>query len=211
MPVRSQLTSYTTHDYMSKPGELKRPRPCTSVSRRSTSGSGGSIGRKLPVRITLENQEVTKSKEGVLFVDFILTNVGSSTLSLPISPNARKLEPPDSIKSYTWNCLRLYVTTDAAQDSVLVPETSLYGDQAYPETVAAIAPGEFLKVHSKIKLPSTLTAASVGSVLVAHASLITETTVTINGQTVSNAEELGSAASAQYALKGMALQPLPMK
>jgi hypothetical protein len=53
--------------------------------RNIKSGRAGSIGRKLPIQVTLEFPDTASSAEEPITVAFVLTNTGSNDLLIPIS------------------------------------------------------------------------------------------------------------------------------
>lgn len=166
------------------------------VARRgqATSGSSGTIGRRLPLRLTAEPHRTQAKPAGEIFVDFILTNTGKEDLTLPISV----LEPTDQKASYTLRRLRLYITSNEKEIQVLLPETSLYGSQEVPRSLATLSPGQSLRVFARVKLDSARNGIAGRAPFVAHAALSVETTKNINGETVSEAQEIGSAMSSEY-------------
>jgi len=169
--------------------------PIHELSRRADSGSGGSIGRKLPLKVAVEINGADPNDTGATLVCFVITNTGKDKLTVPISPNPGDLEPADPGADYTLSRLSFYMTADKDRRTVLSPETSLYGAQTFPETLMTMAPGESLRVLTRVRLSSDK---SDPPVFMAHVSLNTDKIRTVGGRTISHSQEVGSAESAEY-------------
>src|SRR5258708_2005563 len=171
--------------------------PIRERRRPPTAGSGGTMGRKLPISLAIEIRDAQPSATGDSLVLFVLTNSGRDKLTVPISPHPGDLEPSNPGANYALSRLSLYITTsDRAQSHALLPGTNLYGNQAFSGTLATLAPGESLRVLVRVKLlvePSK--PGTSAPVYVAHVILSTETIKTISGRTVSDTREIGSATS----------------
>lgn len=173
--------------------------PIRDRSRPPAGGSAGSIGRKLQLRVALERSDAPQDESGRSLVEFVLTNSGSDLLTLPTSPNPGDLEPEDPNVTYTLSHMSLYVTSDRAEGSVLLPGTNLYGNRGMPGTLVTLSPGETMKVLARVSLgPSPHLATPDARVFVAHATLANETVKTINKRTLSVTQEVGSSTSPDY-------------
>ncbi len=177
--------------------------PIRERLRSATTGTSGSIGRKLAIQVAIETTRTSPNDSGMTELDFILTNTGKTVLTLPISPHPRDLEPTDPKTDYTVEVLRLYVTSDKRQGLALSKTTDLYGSRMSPETLVKLAPGESIRVLTILVLPRDPHTSEAGETFVAHAVLDSETIRNINGQTVSNTQELGSASSIEYASRSL--------
>jgi hypothetical protein len=178
--------------------------PARERRRQPKSGSGGSIGRKLPMNVAIEIRDPKQNAAGEVLAVFVLTNSSKEKLTIPVSPNPGDFEPEDPEASYALKCLSLYITSDRAQNRALLPETNLYGSVDSSGTMATLAPGESLRVLARVKLPAESSKPETSApVFVAHVIFSTETIRTINGRTVVDTEEIGSATSSEYTAQGL--------
>ena len=166
--------------------------PIRGRLRNPTAGTSGSIGRKLAMQIAIETTRTSPNDSWRAEVDFILKNTGKVVLTLPLSPHPGDLEPANA--RYSVEVLSLYVTSGKRQDSLLSGRTSLYGSRVSPETLVKLAPGESIRVLTRIGVPQD-SAGTADQVFVGHASLEHQTVKTTNGQTIDNTREVGSASS----------------
>ena len=173
--------------------------PIRGRIRNPTAGHGGSVGRKLPLRVELETRGSPPDEKGLTEVEFILANTGKEPLTLPISPHPGDMEPSDPKVSYTLQVLHLYVTSDKRQELTISGRTDLYGKRDSPEAFVKLAPGESIRVLTRVALPTdpSLNGAAQ-AVFVAHVVLDDETIKTRDGQTTEDTQEVGSAGSSEY-------------
>lgn len=169
--------------------------PIHERSRRAESGSGDSIGRKLPLKVDVEINGADPHDTGATLICFVITNTGKDKLTVPISPNPGDLEPADPGAGYTLSRLSFYMTSDKDRRAVLSAETSLYGAQTFPETLLTMAPGESLRVPARVRLFPDKSGAPV---FTAHVSFNTDKIKITGGRTVLHSQEIGSATSAEY-------------
>jgi hypothetical protein len=175
--------------------------------RNAGAGSGSGIFRKLQLQIAIEVPRASPNDNRPTEVDFILTNSGKDELTIPISPNPGDFEPADPKVSYTVKLLNLYITTDMRQ-GILPGGADLYGNRAFPGTLVTLAPGKSVRVLTRVALPLVLVADQTSTaVFVAHAVLNDETIRTVDGQTLVDGQEIGSATSPPYTLKSLFKSP----
>ena len=170
--------------------------PVRQRQKEPTGGSGGGVGRSLTLRVAIEARG-SPDENGRTLVNFVLTNSGKIDLTLPISPHPADFEPADTERRNTVKVLSLCVTSDKQQAHILVGQPNLYGSNSVPGTLVTLAPGESMQVLSKVAFPPT--DAQHGSlVFVGHATLGNETVKEVNGQILSETQEIGSASSSEY-------------
>lgn len=176
------------------------PQPNRKAGR---SGSFGTIGRKLPVKLTVKADVVTTTSKGTV-VEFRFENTGAGNLVVPVSQDFSKLENADAKGTYSLSCLRLNITSNELQTEAVLPETVLCGNSVFPETVVRLAPNESLRVLARIKFPPDSATLPDGKfVFVAHAYLEKETTRRTLAGDVSDSQEIGSATSAPYSPRAL--------
>lgn len=163
--------------------------------RNIKSGRAGSIGRKLPIQVTLEFPDKSSSAEESITIAFVLTNTGRNDLLIPISLHEHDLEPKNKDIPYSVQDLQLVVT---GQDGVLAGGANLYGNDAHPETILKLAPGKWLRVLARVRVLDESITQKKGTTLIAHAILDIETLKTVRGETTLDSQEMGSARSAEY-------------
>ena len=179
--------------------------PVRQMARQPTEGSGGGIGRKLPVALTVETQGGAPDSEGRTEVDFVITNSGKADLSLPISPHPADFEPTDPNVTYTLKVLNLSMGLGNGRgpnrkETLLRGGARLYGESSSPASLAVLTPGESIRVRATVVLPSDRIPPGSSLSLVAHAGLGDETVKSASGHTASSARESGSADSQDYPL-----------
>ena len=127
----------------------------------------------LPVRLELRISNAPLQPDGTALVDFVITNIGTETISLP-----------SSLKDNgAWSdILTLWFTSDAIKDGyfkdcasgqlvkveILPTSAELYGRRSDPHSFILIAPNQSVKVHASSRAelqPGTHTAT-------AHAELV---------------------------------------
>ena len=128
---------------------------------------------RLPIRLELRIPNGPLQPNGTTFVDFVITNVGTETISLPSSINGN---------GQSSDILTLWFTSDAVKDAYfkdtasarpvkieIVPTSAeLYGRSNDPHSFLLVAPNQSVRVHasSRVQLqPGTHTAT-------AHAELL---------------------------------------
>ncbi len=180
--------------------------PVRERHRNPTSGRGGSASRRLPLEVAIRVHDRSNDIKEKIDVEFILTNVGETSLTLPISPNPGDLEPKDPSATYTVLYLNVFLTSDQGpkggrQSTVLSGGAGLYGQPVFPQTLATLAPGESLKVMTQVAVPPAPTAmgARRAVVLVGHAWLYEQTLTPVDNQLTLENKEVGSASSVDYA------------
>lgn len=166
--------------------------------REPTSGSGGGIGRKLPILLAIETHGSSPDESGRTLVEFILNNSGKEEIALPISPNSGDFEPEDARSTYTVTTLSLYVTSDKAQASPLAGHINLYGSNSISGTLAKLKAGQSVRVLARVAFPQVSTPPDGSFVFVGHARLENETVKPVAGQIVSIMKEIGSSTSSEY-------------
>jgi hypothetical protein len=168
----------------------------TGEQQRSIkSGRAGSIGRKLPIQVTLEFPDTNSSAQGLITVAFVLTNTGGDDLLIPISLHEHDFESKSKDVPYTVQHLHLLVT---GQEGVLAGGANLYGNDAHPETILKLAPGKWLRVFARVRVLDEPVTQKKGTTLIAHVILDIETLKTVHGETTLDSQEIGSARSAEY-------------
>lgn len=171
--------------------------PSHENDRQVRSGHFGSIGRILPIRtvITTHNGQVD-AKSTV--IEFTLTNSGKESLNIPISPNFKDLVPTQPGAAYSVKHLRLYITSDKKQESMLDGGADLYGNQEAPSTLCDLGPGKSIRVLARVGLSATEAMKETSDIFVAHTVLNRETIKPVHGEAVMDTEEIGSAISSEY-------------
>ena len=162
---------------------------------------GGGVGKRLPIQVTLEFQGRSEEDKGKSLVDFVLTNTGSTDIKVPLSPSPGDLEPKTAQPNYTVTSLAVRITVYVDGKRISVGGADLYGTGRVPKSLASLAPGQSLRVHTAIGLPSL----EKGSALVGYAGLSSEIVSTDDGRTSFDIQEIGYALSTAY--PGSSLQP----
>ena len=177
--------------------------PAKRRQREPTAGTGGGVGRKLSILVSIETHRSSPDENGGSLVEFVLTNSGKEDLSLPVSPNPADFEPADARRSYKVKVLNLYVTYDKPEANSLDGRATLYGNDSMPGTMVKLAPAESIRVLARVTFPSSTSAPNVPFVLVAHAILESETVRPIKGEVFSRSQEVGSSSSPEYSLSDL--------
>jgi hypothetical protein len=167
--------------------------PNREATTRVDAGKGGSIGRKLQLNISVEVLHPTANSDGTYDVLFLLTNVGSTDLVLPISPHPHDFEVGDPPKSYSVKHLSLYLTSDK-QPELALWGAHLYGNSTIPVSLATLKPTATLRILAKLSTPSDTGRRSV----TAHAVLNVEMIKSRSGEVSADSEEIGSAHSQTF-------------
>ncbi len=170
--------------------------------RSPAAGTVGSVGRRLPVDVTIGAESL---KKGVVEIE--ITNTGRTELVLPVSPDAGELEPADPHEPYTLQVLNISLTSSEGARQVAVGEASLYSSAAAPSTYVRLAPEESVRVLIASRLSKSEAASTDASpnarvlgVVVAHATLSRQAITVRDGKLYENTEELGYADSAPVSL-----------
>jgi hypothetical protein len=172
--------------------------PVRERQRNAMAGHGGSIGRNLPLRVTIEIQGPSPNSAGKSVVEFTITNLGKTDLTIPISPNPGDLEPSDPKASYTGMFLGLRVTSGRAPGTILSGGADLYGSHSFPGTLITLTPSESIQVLALVTFPPVSPPESNADVFVADATLNSETIKMVNGQPLLDMQNIGSARSQKY-------------
>jgi hypothetical protein len=178
--------------------------PIRERRRQPSSGSGSSIGYKLPIQLTVKATGAAPDENGRTLLEFTLANTGKNELSIPISPHPADLEPEEPKASYAVKTLNFYLTLDTVtnrQQVTLPGGAYLYGSSDFPGTMVSLPVGESISVLARVALPRT--AVEHGKVIVGRVTLNDETTKTVKGQTSSDVKEIGSGESQDYPLRSL--------
>jgi hypothetical protein len=184
-------------------GEIRVVDATVSVRNRlrpPTAGHFGSIGYKLPLRVTVDVISRAAGGDGVGLVDFTLTNVGKTALQLPISVHPRDLEPKDSNENYAVAVLGIYLTRGGGKGNVLPGRVDLYGSPKFPETMEELPPGASIRVITRMLSGPSDSAPVSSGVLRAHVVLEDQRVSTKGGETSEDTKEVGSAESDEFKL-----------
>ena len=173
--------------------------PVRQRAREGSLGRGGGVGRKIPLQVAIAVIGDWDA-DGMIEVDFTLTNTGRDALTIPISPNPGDLEPVDAA-GYKVKRLTLRVTSSEMSGGVLPGGADLYGSPRFPETLTTVASGASVRVLTRVSLPHS--ADAVENVFMASAILNDETIKTVDGKTLSDLREIGSAYSPEYRLRSL--------
>jgi hypothetical protein len=176
--------------------------PIRQRVREVSVGRGGGVGRKIPLRVVIAVLGGWDDK-GKIEVDFTLTNIGKDELTIPISPNPGDLEPADPKASYMVESFALRIAPREKPGGILPGGADLYGSPRLPETLTTLAPGDSVRVLTRVALPRVPSAEEGTVVFVASAMLNNERIKTVNGQIVSDLQEIGSASSPEYTLESL--------
>jgi hypothetical protein len=171
-----------------------------------TGGSGGGIGRRLPLTVAITSRGGAVNSDGQAYVDFIVANTGKTDFILPISLHPGDFEPRDLKTAYNLKVMSLFLSLDTGRgaerfEKVLSGGARLYGNHTIPASLFKLAPGESVRIETLISLPPNTGLGSVGQYYVAHASIDDETTKLVAGQTVADSREIGSTRSEDYSLE----------
>jgi len=171
-----------------------------SRRREPTSGSGGGIGRKLPLAVSIETREAASNDSARAKVEFIITNSGNSNIELPISPNPGDFEPDDPRKPYTLLVLNAFLTADTEKgpefnEAMLAGGAYLYGERSSPSSIVKLPPGRSIHILAFAALPRHQQFVGSAVKVVAHVELSQETVATSGPSTSAQTVEIGSASS----------------
>ena len=171
--------------------------PIHETKRRVAAGHSGSIGRRLAVALSVEVGATAAIPREPFDAEFVLENSGKDNLVVPVSPNPGDFEPKDPSISYSVKHLSLFLTFGKRQAPILWG-AQLYGSPQMPGTLVVIAPGKSLRVLARIAAPAAPPESEANIIVpfVAHAILNDETIQEVNGKTLMESVEIGSATSA---------------
>jgi hypothetical protein len=177
--------------------------PVRERARVASMGRGGGVGKKIPLRVAIAVLGGWDDS-GKIEVDFTLTNAGKDAVTIPISPNPGDFEPADPKAGYTVTSLSLQVIPHKRPGGILAGGAVVYGSSKLPETLMTLAPGDSVRVLTRVALPQISSAEEEDTVaFVASAMLNSETIKTVGGQSVSEMHEIGSAYSPEYNLQSL--------
>jgi hypothetical protein len=179
--------------------------PARRAKREATTGTGGGVGRKLPLRVSIAVPNPSPEADGRTVVEFTLTNLGKEPLTIPVCPHPGDLEPADPQVNYTLTDLALLVNfTEKGKMRIPLGGASLYGSPEFPETLASLRPGESIRVLTKVLLP---TDPREGSSFVGYAGLVTRSIYTNGSRISSIMQEIGYAVSPPYTANALLGRP----
>ena len=116
--------------------------------RPPSEGSGGGLGRKLPLQVQIESISEAANPDQSAEATFVLKNIGPSQLDLPTSPHPRDFEPQNPGTPYAMTVLSLYLTTDGS--AFPLPGTvELFGDSSISGSMISLPPGGTLTIKTK--------------------------------------------------------------
>ncbi len=163
------------------------------LTRKIIGGTSGGTGQSLPVDLQTVIVNGGKKAGDKLFVDFIITNSGRQSIVLPVSPNARDIEPEGSSPS-TFKRLSLFLTVEHGREPLMLKGgASLYGTSALEGTLRTLRPSESLIVHTVFLLASWEGPLSGTQTLTGHVRLLNETLKPKGSNLESVSSEIGSA------------------
>jgi hypothetical protein len=171
--------------------------PTRQRRREAIRGSGGSVGRKLPVQVAIETNVSAPDANGRMLVEFVLTNSGGADLTLPVSPNPGDFEPADPKAAYSVIRLGLGISLSKKPGVIFPGGAELYGNKDVPGSLASLAPGDSIRILTRVALPEPGIDHNVEA-FEAIASLYNETMKKVNGELVSDSQSLGFARSKEY-------------
>jgi hypothetical protein len=175
--------------------------PHRSPDFGTTGGSGGGIGRKLPLRLSIELQGTPfNGTNGKSVIEFVLTNIGKENILVPVSPDGADVEWSDSFRK-----LSIYITSDKKHEVMLKaggnprsPFVSLYGVDVAHGTVTVLSSGNSIRVRAEVALPQAPVEKAAVQVFVAHGMMDDFKVKEENGKRLMNSSEVGNAASTEY-------------
>jgi hypothetical protein len=178
----SQMTVDATH-------------PSHERTRQPTTGSGGGVGRKLPLQVIVEFRWPSPDGNGKAILEFALTNVGRTELTIPVSPNSGDFEPADDRGSYAVKSLALFINSDPGQKMRV-----LSGVMAVmPLQVPCFRLLQVNRFISSPILPTNMRSDEKNTMLFeGYAGLSEETIKTVNGKTSLDSREIGYSNSQEY-------------
>lgn len=146
-----------------------------------------------PIRLEVEVRDGRLRQDRSVLIDFILTNIGSSPISLPSSVDS-------NVSYHKAAILTLWVTSDViepaylnGQQIYLTPTSAdLYMESNSPDTLVTLAPNESMRVHASS--PTRFRAGA--QTITGHAELLKMIErVLPSGETEGYTERLGTADS----------------
>jgi hypothetical protein len=177
--------------------------PIRERARIASIVRGGGVGRLLSLKVAIETNVISPDTNGKTLVEFILTNSGRSNLTLPISPHPGDLEPSDPKATYTVMTLGLRIGLSRKPGAVFPGGAELFGNADHPGTIVTLAPDESIRVLARVALPGEGSAEPFD----AGASVNNEIIKDVNGELVSDSQEIGFARSKQYTVRQLLRSP----
>ena len=175
--------------------------PHKSADFGTTGGSGGGVGRKLPLHVGIKVVGAPfNASDGKTVVEFTLTNFGRKDITIPVSPDPEDLETADSFRE-----LALFITSDKRFEVRLQTGThpgecfiKLYGSHTLSWTLATLAPGASVRVRAEVALPHISGIAATNTLFVAHAVMNENNIKNVDGKRVMVSREVGASMSREY-------------
>ena len=127
--------------------------PIRNLRWETQGGSGGGIGARIPVSVTLERTGDTDPASGAVKVAFVVTNSGKDDFQVAISPQPADLEPDDPHVEYTVTDLALSIS-EAAPPFKSVAMVMLCGKPDAPGTMLNLHPGQSIRALAIVRFPS---------------------------------------------------------
>jgi hypothetical protein len=170
--------------------------PIRARHRLSSGTRGGGVGLKVPLRVAIETNGSPPHDNGKMLVTFILTNTGTTSLEIPISPHPGDFEPSNAAEGYTVRTLYMAITTGKVPGTIIAA-TVLYGSRKFPNTLVVLAPGRLIRVLTRIPILPPATDPK-DSIVTASVILGTDVVEVTDGRSFVEMEEIGSANSPEY-------------
>ena len=179
--------------------------PIRARHRLSSGSRGGGVGLRVPLRVAIETNGSPPNDNGKMLVTFILTNTGTASLEIPISPHPGDFEPSNAAEGYRVRTLYMAITTGKVPGTVIAA-TVLYGSRKFPGTLVALAPGGSIRVLTRIPILPPETDPK-DSIVTASAILGTDVVKVTDGRSFVEMEEIGSASSPEYTTQFLPKHP----
>jgi hypothetical protein len=175
--------------------------PIRQRKRDAARGHVGCCGRKLPLQVAMETTGSPPDENGQTLVEFVLTNSGKKALVLPVSPHPGDLEPSDPNATYSGMSLGLRIGLSKKPAGIFGGGADLFGSKEFPGTLVSLAPGDSIRVLARVALPQV--GNTEPEAFKASALLGTETIKRVNGELVSESQNVGFADSPEYTLESL--------
>lgn len=179
--------------------------PHKDALRKNLRGTGGGVGRKLPLQVAVVIQSRVPREDGSLVLEFIVTNSGNEGLRIPISPDPTQVEPSPPAASYSFRSLGFSLRIDGAtseSERQVGRAVFLYGNDQSGTTIT-LAPGETIRVLAEVALPADPGPNEKGPTLTAWASIDEVTITAANRESTYDSREVGYATSPRYTLQSL--------
>ena len=160
--------------------------------RPPTQGSGGGIGRKLLLQIQLgpPSDAGTPNPGQSQGATFVLTNIGTSPLGLPISPHPGDFEPEAPGAPYTVMVLSLFLTSGGSVHP-LSGTVELFGDPTIPGSMLSLPPTGTLTIRTRLRMPTAASQPNGVNGLFANVLLTQRAVRTGDGRVTEESQDLG--------------------